>query len=614
MPPKKGQIVLNTWEGGLATTPGPMVLQPNQFPGGQNFIPMVGRTRYRGGTTSLCNLTAAADDLYQFYDSVGNRHLAVWAGGNLYDCVSGIPVLIAANVSSIGKSVAHATLNGILYWSPPPTSFNQLQFWNPVTQTLGNVPTGAGGILPPPCTWLVNYNGSLVALNPYINGAQQMGSFIVANVNDPTTWLALNVTTPGGHDSSYLSFAVNLGISGDGILSSQGFLVGRSGRDIYAYSGPATTLTQLQISCPVGCLDGHSAIYIPNQETNTGIVVFLGTDYQFWMTSGQESTPISTANVLEYCYNAVTQAIQQTPVLNGLSLNQPLPPNITLFSAAYNPEYAYYMCDLGQNNQIGYRWQTNAFFGLQDWPSGPYINASSSAGYPTILVGGRNSTPASNVLIWDVGKWDQQLWAGNSYSIYQVAIDGASDAGNIPSIFWQSPWLHAGNFNMEKLWEWLDLVFVDNNTSYTVTVAAWPRWDGYQATSPTYTLQLPNPYANSNAFVWDQSLWDQAFWQQVSYFNLNTPTYQKIRLGALVPPSTAKLYAASQAELPLENMASGAIQLTISYNGGNLAFDLLSIAARFTELTGMRGGNIGYNPEAEPNLPGIVAATPEVLP
>ena len=89
-------LVINDFSGGLNTYCSALSLKSNESPDCLNVVPFIGRLLYRGGWLNYASIAAAADQLYAFYDADGNKHLVVWANGNLYDVISGTAVLIAS--------------------------------------------------------------------------------------------------------------------------------------------------------------------------------------------------------------------------------------------------------------------------------------------------------------------------------------------------------------------------------------------------------------------------------------------------------------------------------------------------------------------------------------
>jgi hypothetical protein len=119
------QIALSDMSGGLATDVGPLAISANQTPDSLNVFAWQGQLRFRGGYSLWSSLPGSADGDYSFTDAAGIQHMMVWCIGNLYDVVSGSPVLITSNVYVAGQNIAHCQLNAKLYWATPTVPLRQ---------------------------------------------------------------------------------------------------------------------------------------------------------------------------------------------------------------------------------------------------------------------------------------------------------------------------------------------------------------------------------------------------------------------------------------------------------------------------------------------------------
>jgi hypothetical protein len=569
-------IMISDFSGGLVTTTGALSLESNQTPDMLNLIPFPGKLKARGGVQLYCALPASCDALYQWYDYNGNRRITAWSGGLMYGCETGRPIVYPSLTYTVGQSIARQELNGKLYW----TELTQpsLNVYDAVANTNTAV-TGSGepgSVTPPPCSWLLLYNGSLIALNPVLSSVNEWGTFLPSNVNDPTTWIAANLVTPGGADRSLLTFGIPMGIANPGVSPSRSFIVGRSKENMFMYSGATTELVETQVSCSVGCLDGKTAVYIPD-PTNYGYVIFLGTDYQLYSTNGIQCECISQ-QIFQTVYNNVNSTLVPQGGLGpaqipGATSSQPNGP----FNAAYNSQYQYYVCDFGQANQLAYRWQTKAWSAFQGWYSGIYMSGTDNFGFPAVFVGG-----ASQIGLWQMG------------------VDYADDNGVTPSIYYRTPYLHGGNFKQAKDFQWLDIAFTaPTSSAFNIYGLAAPRFDGLQLSTETYKVTIPPLDGNDvNGLVWNIGLWNEEDWSGTSTTDYNLPPVAfQMRLACPVSNAVAASYGRAPGDLT-EPLIAGAAQFTVQFAAGPVAFDLVSIQLRCLKRGERRTGNQLYNAEA----------------
>jgi hypothetical protein len=119
------QLALSDMSGGLVTDLGPLAMSANQTPDSLNVFAWQGQLRFRGGYTQWCTLPGAADGDFSFVDAAQIQHMMVWCIGNLYDVVSGTPVLISSNVYVAGQPIAHCQLNSKMYWATATVPIRQ---------------------------------------------------------------------------------------------------------------------------------------------------------------------------------------------------------------------------------------------------------------------------------------------------------------------------------------------------------------------------------------------------------------------------------------------------------------------------------------------------------
>lgn len=524
------QLLLIDFAGGLNTNTGAYDLASNETPDCLNVIPFPGRLQYRGGYTLFCALPGAADGALEFFDSNGNRHYAVWSMGNLYDCVSGSAVLIAAGKYIAGQQIGNVADSGSLYYSTITTT---LRKWNPVAATEAAV-TGSYPI--PASAFLTLYAGSLIALAPTLSGTRFANEFVWSNVNDPTTWLPANAQQVGGLEGGPLNFIAQMGVSNSAVAPSRQLIVSKQNGFIYSYQGALGTLQESVVSSAVGLQDGRSGVFVP---INLGAIVFLGQDFQIYSTDGNTATQISL-KINNSFYTAI-----QNAVVSG-----------AFFQGAYNERFQYYIIDIGNNTQYIYRWETSSWSKFQGWPSGYWMNGVDVNGFPTLFVAATGGTPG----------------------LYETSLDNQSDNGNMPSIYYTTPYLHGGVPNREKEYQWIDLSVINTPlASYSVNGQGLPRLNNTMQTMGQLILAAPAPASSSLALIWGVGEWG------VNYWGLpvasTTPSVVPIHGPIMVPVPVTRFTRPGL----VEPLRSGAAQFTIAADGSVPTYDVDGIAIRYAE-------------------------------
>lgn len=561
------KLVLNDFSGGINVYKGPFALNSNESPGMLNVIPFVGRLQSRGGWTPFSSLPFPSDEAYQFYDNEGGNHYAVWAGGNLYDCHNGVPVLIASAVYTAGQQIGRVSLNGILYWSTKTISIQQ---WDPVTMTVGPIPMN--GISPAPATpYLMTYTNALVAVGvnftPPGEDTYQGNVFSWSAINDPTSWNAANSQVVGPNNGGELSFAIQFGIADIGVAPFRNLIVGRTDQGIYSYTGALGALIENVINCPVGCLDPASVQYLPTAQA-FGSLIFLGTDYQFWSTNG------ITANVISLNILPILSPALQTAILNNANQR---------FRSGYNEKWQYYFCDIA-GTQFVYKWDTGAWSEFTGWPSGPVFVPQQ--GVPQLYVASADA---------DVPY------------LAKIAIDTAGDNGVAPAMYWKSAWLHCGDFGRFKEFNWVDPVFFNSGTTYSVNAITMLRADGTQLASRELRFNTPNNALPTNPFILDVSVLDGPDvlgGNEAASFGTGNPILNIGRLSASATGTgVMRNYQGSQ------QLQGVAVQFTVAYASGSIDFEMIGMEVRYCEKGYLRDGGLNYNPQG-----GIAGTDPIIGP
>ena len=566
------RLLLNDFAGGLNTYIGAMSLPSNASPDMLNVIPLPGRLKYRGGYSAFSALLYTADQAYQFYDTTGARHIAIWAYGNLYDVTSGAPVTVASAVYTVGQRVGVCDISGLLYWS---TQTVALQYWNPVTSTAAAV-VQTGANTPPSSPYLFVYTGSIVALGvnytPGTPADYQPTVMGWSGTNAPGSWNAASSQAVGPLiQGATLEFGIPLGIADTGVPLTRTILVGRSDRGIISYTGALGSLTENAVNCPVGVLDGASAVYCPGASA-FGEVLFLGSDGQFWQTNGI-NCQIASLDI---------QNLVQTQVgYSGSGYR---------FWAGYNEEDSYYFCNVG-SFQFCYKWDIKKWTVFAGWPNGPIINGTNSVGAPACFV-------ASNV--------------STNLGVFQLGIPQTLDNGvPPPPVYYKTPYLHAGDPELLKIWAWISLLAYNTNTTYQVTGQCLARAnDGSIVQSGTLTFATAGTNGNNQPFILNQSLLNGpnvlangTTQGQAPVAPPQTPVMMHGRLSAPVTWEEDSMCRgifemAEAGGSPIqEDLYGTAVQFTIQWLSGTIDFQILGIQTRYTSRGYRREGGLQYDAE-----------------
>ena len=556
------RLLLNDFSGGLNTYIGAMALPSNTSPDMLNVLPLQGRLKYRGGYTLASALAYTADQAFEFYDTAGGHHLAVWANGNLYDCTTATPTLVIAACYTAGQRVGCCTQNGILYWS---TWTVAIQYWNPTNITPTGAVTKTGVSDVPFSPYLFMYAGSIVALGvQYGAGATKQPLVMGWSVtNQPGNWTAASSQAVGEQvANATLEFGIVLGIANTGIPPTRTIVVGRSDKGIISYTGALGTLAENAINCPVGVADGGSAVFCPGAD-GFGDVIFLGSDRQFWKTNG------------------VNAVIASLDIQNLVAAQVGYAPSGSRFFAAFNTEYSYYFCNVG-SYQFVYKWDIKKWSIFSGWPNGPMVTTPDSNGVPSVFVA---SSDAAKL------------------GFFQLAIYQGTDNGNPPPpIYYKTAWLHAGDPELLKIWHWLTLLAYATGTTYKLYAACQVRAnDGSQMI--TEPVLLPTGGAG-HQFILNQSLLNgsdvlaSSIWPTL--YGQDTPVMMRSRLACPVTWEEDSMCRGLIEETEggggkiYEDLKGVAVQFFIAYDSGTVDFDVLGIQTRFLARGYKREGGLEY--------------------
>ena len=527
----------------------------------QNVIGFPGRCLYVGGFNASSALASnAVDGAWQFYDYSGAKHQIVWANGNIYDCVTGVPVTIATGVYTAGQNIARVDQSGVLLYCTPKDA---MRIYNGLTESA--LPGGPKG------SYLTAFAGSVLVANPtpadpanpgkFLN--YQPGAFLPSAVNDFTTWLLADMQQVGTDYGGIISFILPMGVTAAGVSPTKSMLVGKTVGTMYMYSGAIGQQNEAVINCPVGCLDANSAVYIPS-STLYGEVIFLGTDSQLWVTNGITADQLTEKN-LSLVYSLVNTSRTNNPSQR--------------FFGTYNERYSYYLMDLGNNQQFIYRWKTKSLFFVNGWPSGAYFQGTSANGFPTNYVAANNAYTAG---------------------LYQVGQDNIAFNGVNPNITYQTPYMHGGNAEITKDWNWVALMTRNIGSSYIVQGTSMPSANGAVLLSQPLTFTDPLIGTGNTSSLWDIGSWDLPLWSLDSGAAGVPPAIGHGMLDVSVPASTWVPVGTTQ---PLR---SGAVSFIISWNSAQQPpqFDVIGLQARYNPRSMKTSGGKQYTAQKGINLTG----------
>lgn len=552
------KLIINDFSGGLNLNKGALALNVNESPAMLNVVPFPGRLQYRGGWTIYANLSAATDHAYDFYDQDGEKHFVSWNDGNVYDVVSGAEVSVEAAAYTAGERVGAVALNGILYWS---TQTVPLRYWDPAAGTTGAV-AQTGATAPPRSPYLFLYTNAIVALGVDYTGTDWQPTVMGwSAINDPGDWDASNSQLVGPLSTvARLEFGIVFGIAETGVAPFRTFIVGRSDEGVYSYTGALGSLTEALINVPTGCADGASAQYMPSAD-KFGMIIFLGTDGQFYVTNGITAVPVSI-NVLPLLSNQYTLSFA-----NGASPR---------FYSGYNEQKQYYFCNVN-DYQFVYKWDTGAWSLFQGWPVGPTLIAPDANGVPSLFV--------SSVQ--------------DPYVFAQIGIDQTFDNMSPPSVYYETPDLHMGDPNRMKEYNWAGLFTYETDTQYELTAESMANCDGTQyETTPLYFPPGDLPPEQSGIFRLAISLLGGSDvlggGSSPSVVGTGAPV---VCAGRLSVPVEGEGMLAGMANLT-QPLFGGAARVRVAYNGGVMDYELLAIEVRYLQRGYLRTGNTGTNPES----------------
>jgi len=484
-------LYIGDFSGGLNSEMDPIDLPINASPDCENVrVTKGGRVIGRDGTTvRVSSLPAAnSDGAAFFYDDNGERRLVVFNNGALYDCTSYTAVLIQSACYTSGNRVAATVLNRVLYFSDGETittvgsDDSGIWKWDPV-----NSPTSAsilisagtaGTIETPAAKCLTTYAGSLVLGRiKYVGGTYAKHAVMWSNVNDPTTIVGTNIFQVGQGQGGEINAVVPMAVTAVGVSPYRAIFVGKSEQGIYHLKGALTVsdLSEVLINAPTGVLDGATVQFIPGVD-GAGYIVWLGTDYKVWFTSGVESGELSLPIRSE-----LASAIQERHIIH----------TDPKFTSVRHFKRFQYILDIGKDeNGVStayvYDWDLKIWTRYKRFPSGFWCEAKDTNGQAAIYCADGDDL--------------------------QQADTGTTDNGTQIEPYWKTGFAHAELVDILKVWHWIYISYMTDDTDLVITATV----NHGRGSSSVKTIAFDSDGSDA-ASLWDEAIWDTDTWEVTNH-------------------------------------------------------------------------------------------------
>lgn len=473
------------FSGGLNSEMDQLDLKEDSSPDCENVkITKPGRLIGRDGYVArITGITNAPDGIDFFYDALGSRRVVMWANGNIYDVTGHTLSVIASSVYESGTRVCSHALNGTIYYSDGATTASgSIRMWDGTTEgplvTSGEV----GSIPTPACKVMTSYAGSLVIGNlKFEDGTTAPHAYMWADVNDPTTIRGTNIQQVGQGYGGEINCILPLAVASTGVSPFRALIVGKSQFGLYGYSGALGSQEEFLINCPAGVRDGATMRYIPGPD-GSGYVVFLGTDNKVWAVNGTSAVELSG--------NIRTELSRYVELRSQYSQR---------FTSVVNSSDFQYILDLG-GRQYVYQYDLKTWTRYTGWPSGHWVEARDMFG---------------NYVLYCADRINNTLSQCNY---------GTTDNGAAIVPYWKTPYIHCGDRNLLKTWQWIFVGWRTDNGNVVVTTT--PNME--QGTASTKTLE-PDVAVAADDLIWDVGDWDEHDWAS-STLDTFLPYREKARL------------------------------------------------------------------------------------
>lgn len=462
-------VDITDFSGGRITDIDPLDLPLNASPDCLNVKPRLGSAFGRGGYRILATVKASTnqpDGIGFFYDVNGLGHIAVWADGGIYGVsLTGTVSTLNTGLYNVGNRIATTNYNNVLYWSDGVTIFasgtdrSGIRKWDGITaetMLVGSVPSGS--LAPPAAKVLATYAGSIIAANCVLtDGTIEPHIIRPSAVNDATNFpsaLAQNVAPGVGGE---INCVVPFNVSTESINLAATLFVGKTIENCWGMQGALGSLTENVLNISAGVLDGHTAKFVPGPVGQAGMVCFLGTDGQVYVTNGVTADSLSKDRVSQELANLVTTRRE--------AAFKPL------FYAVNHDSDSQYLLDMGGGIQYPFDYKRQNWTYYSGWPSGHWVRGSYPTGKEMLLC-------ATNI--------------GGNIVICECNT-GLTDNGALISTYWSTPDLvgdssqtgaNAGDKALQKLWGPLYLDFSTDSGTFVADLST-DQNEGQTATAST---------------------------------------------------------------------------------------------------------------------------------
>ncbi len=356
----------------------------NGSPDCENVIPGLGSCEARMGwrilTKVVLGTTQDADGFAGFKDVSGTGRLMVFHGGSTYAVtIQGAVTPMSTGAYQAGKPIAASAINNKLYYSDGETittvgsDKTGMRMYDGTTDGsfVGDVST-PGTIEIPAAKVLASYAGSLVAGNlKFTDGTYQPHTIINSNVNNAAVWYLSNGQSVAPGVGGVINCIVPFSVSTESLNLSRTIFVGKSEGNVFGLQGAFGSLTENTINISTGVLDGNTAKFIPGPDGQSGVVVFLGTDRQIYITNGVTADSLGKSRIS----GEVETYISDRIVLDSQ----------TRFTSIINQKNNQYMLDLGGSRQYPFNYKDKNWTRYRGWPSGYWVAAEDQLRRPIIL-------------------------------------------------------------------------------------------------------------------------------------------------------------------------------------------------------------------------------------
>lgn len=462
-------VDITDFSGGRITDIDPLDLPLNASPDCMNVKPRSGSCNGRGGFKILATIKASTnqpDGISFFVDTNGQGHIVVWADGGIYASdVYGNVTTLNTSIYNPGNRIANTTYNNQMFWSDGVTIYtsglNQsgLRYWDGITSEQMLVGGGAvGSVSPPAAKVLCTYAGSIIAANTVlVGGTVEKHILRPSAVNDATNFpsaLAQNVAPGVGGE---INCVVPFSVATESINLQRTLFVGKSLENCWGMQGALGSLVENVLNISAGVVDGHTAKFVPGPVGQTGVVCFLATDGQVYVTNGVEVDSIVKDKISEEVAALVTTRRQAA--------------FSPLFHAINHDSDNQYLLDMGGGIQYPYDYKRQNWTMYSGWPSGYWARGAYPTGQEMLLcatnIGGNIVIAQCNTTLKDNGA------AINPYWSTPDLVGDTSQSGS-----------NAGDKAMAKLWGPLYLDVSTDSGDFIATLTT-NQGEGQTATAST---------------------------------------------------------------------------------------------------------------------------------